>query len=138
MDEFFGVKKVFSYDRTKRGLAFHCIAATQLKDFNVVANAGKTNNVVIYDDGKVVDFECSRDDSEITLKIGESNRTYIAKFNKINEPVNVEIKGRKISRCRGEDFEKIKEGWYFDDSNQVLRVKLPVKGIEILKVRMKG
>ena len=98
----------------------------------------KKAEFAFYDDGKVVDFECSRDDSEITLKIGESNRTYIAKFNKINEPVNVEIKGRKISRCRGEDFEKIKEGWYFDDSNQVLRVKIPVKGIEILKVRMKG
>ena len=47
MEEFFEVKKVFSHNKTERGLAFHCIASTQLKDFKVVTNSGKTNNLVI-------------------------------------------------------------------------------------------
>ena len=58
----------------------------------------------LYDDGEVVDFKCSRSKSEITLKMGKSDRTYIAKFNKVNEPVKVEVKRRKIYPCRGKDF----------------------------------
>ena len=89
------------------------------------------------DEGEVVPFKCEKDNKSIVLKIGASckSRTYLVKFNRITLPKKVETTEGKISYQENWDnFNKKKEGWYFDKLHQILWIKLFVKESEVLRV----
>ena len=99
-------------------------------DLYAITNARFT----LYDDEESVEFRCDQRENGFVLKIGESQRTYIAKFNKVDEPKRVETKKGLIPPCREREFRQINEGWYFDELKKILWIKAKVKGSETIYV----
>jgi len=89
----------------------------------------------LYDDKKIVSLRCQRKNAKIVLDIGSSNHTYIAKFNKMNEPEGIKSNIGKIEHCTKESLNKLKQGWYFDKFQRILWVKLLVKKEGRLEIR---
>jgi alpha-glucosidase (family GH31 glycosyl hydrolase) len=81
---------------------------------------------VLYDDDErarteeIVKCQASKKAGQITLNIGASDKTSIAKFNKTSRPKQANLNGRQIQPLASrEALEKAEGGWYFDPSSVV-------------------
>jgi alpha-D-xyloside xylohydrolase len=80
----------------------------------------------LYDDDErahtheIVDCNAVKKGSQITLNVGASGKTYIAKFNKTSRPKKVSVNGKDVPHVASrEALEKADLGWYFDSGSVV-------------------
>ena len=88
----------------------------------------------LYDDDErahtqeIVECVAQKKGSEIFLNVGESGKTFIAKFNKTGRPKHASINGKEIPHLSSQrDLETAEAGWYFDSSS-VVYAKLGAPG----------
>jgi alpha-glucosidase (family GH31 glycosyl hydrolase) len=88
----------------------------------------------LYDDDErahtleIVKCAARKKGSEITLNVGQSAKTFIAKFNKTGRPKHASVNGREIPHLSSQrELEAAEAGWYFDPSS-VVYAKLGVAG----------
>jgi hypothetical protein len=81
---------------------------------------------VLYDDNErartqeIVKCQASKKGSQISLNVGPSAKTFIAKFNKIPRPKHVTLNGKAIPHLPTQDaLEKAPQGWHFDPAQVV-------------------
>jgi predicted SpoU family rRNA methylase len=93
-----------------------------------------TAECTLYDDDErahtqeIVKCAAQKNGSRITLNVGESGKTFIARFNKTGRPKHASINGREIPHLSSQrDLETAEAGWYFDPSS-VLYAKLGAPG----------
>lgn len=91
-------------------------------------------NFTLYDDEENISFMCRRSKNEIKLDIGESNKIYILKFNKVNLPHLVICGGRKIHSCAAQEFGRVKQGWYFEKED-ILWIKTAIRGRQKIEIQ---
>jgi len=80
----------------------------------------------VYDDDErahteeIVKCRARKKGSEITLNVGPSSKTFVAKFNKTSRPKQVIVNGKEIPHLASQQaLEKAALGWYFDPSSVV-------------------
>jgi alpha-glucosidase (family GH31 glycosyl hydrolase) len=81
---------------------------------------------MLYDDDErahtqeLVKCRASRKGNQVTLNVGASAKTFIAKFNRTSHPKHVSLSGNNIPRrASRQEFESAESGWYFDPSSVV-------------------
>jgi alpha-glucosidase (family GH31 glycosyl hydrolase) len=89
----------------------------------------------LYDDDErahteeIVKCQASKKGNQITLNVGASGNTYIAKFNKTSRPKHVSLNGKDALRLDSRQaLEQAELGWYFDPSS-VVHAKFNSSGI---------
>ncbi len=67
---------------------------------------------------EIVKCQAGRKGNQITLNLGASAKTFVAKFNKTGRPKNVRLDGKEISHLGSQQqaLEIADSGWYFDSS----------------------
>jgi alpha-D-xyloside xylohydrolase len=93
----------------------------------------------MYDDDEkahtqeIVGCQASRNGSQISLKVGASGKTYIAKFNKTSRPKHVSLSGKDVPHVASQqELDKVESGWYFDPASVVYaKFSVPVTGAEL-------
>jgi len=80
----------------------------------------------VYDDDErahteeIVKCRARKKGSEITLNVGPSSKTFVAKFNRTSRPKQVIVNGKEIPHLASQQaLEKAALGWYFDPSSVV-------------------
>jgi alpha-D-xyloside xylohydrolase len=80
----------------------------------------------LYDDDErahteeIVKCSASRTGSQVTLNVGASGKTYIARFNKTGRPRRVILNGKDMPHLASQQaLENAELGWYFDPSSVV-------------------
>ena len=69
---------------------------------------------------EIVKCQASRKGNQITLNMGASAKTFVAKFNKTGRPKNVRLDGKEIAHLGSQQaLESAESGWYFDPSSVV-------------------
>jgi alpha-D-xyloside xylohydrolase len=88
----------------------------------------------LYDDDErarseeIVRCRASKKRGQITLEVGTSSKTYVAKFNGASRPAKVRLNGKEVPRLTSQAaLEKAETGWYFDPS-PVVYVKFNALG----------
>jgi alpha-D-xyloside xylohydrolase len=88
----------------------------------------------VYDDDErahvqeIVKCAAQKNGSEISLNVGESGKTFIAKFSKTGRPKHASVNGKEIPHLSSQrDLEAAEAGWYFDSSS-VVYAKLGAPG----------
>jgi len=87
----------------------------------------------LHDDEGSISFICQRSKERIELDIGESDKTYILKFNKVSLPHLVLCEGKKIDSCTSQEFDKVKQGWCFEED--ILWIKTSIRGMQRIEIR---
>jgi len=80
----------------------------------------------LYDDDEkartqeVVKCQASKKGNQVTLNVGPSTKTFIAKFNKTSRPKRVSLNGKDLPHVESlQALEKSEKGWFFDPSSVV-------------------
>jgi alpha-D-xyloside xylohydrolase len=80
----------------------------------------------LYDDDErartqeIVKCRASKKENQITLNVGASTKTFIARFNKTSRPKHVTLNGKDMPHLNSlQEIEKAELGWYFDPSSVV-------------------
>jgi alpha-glucosidase (family GH31 glycosyl hydrolase) len=80
----------------------------------------------LYDDDEsahteeIVPCRAEKAKGTITLTVGASGKTFVAKFNKASRPAKVTLNGTSLPRLTSQaELEKADRGWYFDPSSVV-------------------
>jgi len=80
----------------------------------------------VYDDDErahteeMVECQARKKGSDITLSVGPSSKTFVAKFNKTNHPKQVTVNGKQIPHLASQQaLEKAALGWHFDPASEV-------------------
>jgi alpha-D-xyloside xylohydrolase len=80
----------------------------------------------LYDDDEkartqeIVKCQASKKGNQVTLNVGASTKTFIAKFNKTNRPKHVSLNGKEMSHLESlQALDKAELGWYFDPASVV-------------------
>jgi alpha-glucosidase (family GH31 glycosyl hydrolase) len=80
----------------------------------------------LYDDDEsahtqeIVKCPASKKENQITLNVGASSRTYIARFNKTGRPKQVILNSKEMPHLTSQQaLEKANLGWYFDPTSTV-------------------
>ena len=98
----------------------------------------RNSEFTLYDDEESTLFKCSQRRREIVLKINEEkgncDKPYIIKFNGINKVKKVKSMEETVDQCTRKNFNKVKQGWYYDNDLSVLWVKIILRKYAILKV----
>jgi len=88
----------------------------------------------LYDDDEsarteeIVQCKAAKSKGGITLEVGPSEKTFIAKFNKTGRPAKVSLNGANLPRLTSQvELGKAERGWYFDPS-LVVYVKFSARG----------
>jgi len=69
---------------------------------------------------EIVKCQASRKGNQVTLNVGASPKTFVAKFNKTGRPKNVRVDGKEIPHLGSQQaLESAESGWYFDSSSVV-------------------
>jgi alpha-D-xyloside xylohydrolase len=69
---------------------------------------------------EIVKCQASRKGNQITLNVGASAKTFVAKFNKTGRPKNVRVDGKEIPHLGSQQaLDSAESGWYFDPSSVV-------------------
>jgi hypothetical protein len=77
---------------------------------------------------EIVKCAAQKNGSEISLNVGESGKTFIAKFSKTGRPKHASVNGKEIPHLSSQrDLEAAEAGWYFDSSS-VVYAKLGAPG----------
>ena len=64
--------------------------------------------------------QASKKGNQITLNVGASTKTFIAKFNKTSRPKHVSLNGKDMPHVDSlQAIEKAELGWHFDPSSVV-------------------
>jgi alpha-D-xyloside xylohydrolase len=95
---------------------------------------------VLYDDDEqartqeIVKCQASRKGNQITLNMGASAKTYIAKFNRTSRPKHVSLSGKDVPHLASQQaLERAELGWYFDPSSVIYaKFSGSVSGTELL------
>jgi len=78
---------------------------------------------------EIATCRASKKANQITLNVGASTKTYIAKFNKTSRPKHVSLNGKDVPHVESLDaLEKTEQGWSFDPTSSV-HVKFHSSGI---------
>ncbi len=80
----------------------------------------------VYDDDErahteeIVKCRATKKANQITLNVGASTKTFIAKFNKTSHPKHVSLHGKEVPHAESlQAFDKIDLCWYYDPSSVV-------------------
>ncbi len=94
----------------------------------------------LYDDDEraqteeIVKCAAVKTEKQITLNIGASSKTFVAKFNGTTRPKHITLNGKEIFYVNSQQsFESAEAGWYFDPSSNVYaRVGVSGNGSELV------
>jgi alpha-glucosidase (family GH31 glycosyl hydrolase) len=85
-----------------------------------------TAECTLYDDDErahtqeIVKCAARKKGSEITLNVGESRKTFVARFNKTGRPKRARVNGKEIPHLSSQrELNAADVGWYFDSSSVV-------------------
>jgi alpha-glucosidase (family GH31 glycosyl hydrolase) len=80
----------------------------------------------LYDDDErahtmeVVRCRARKKGNEISLNVGPSGKSFVAKFNKASRPVRVHLNGREVPHLASQQaFDQANLGWYFDGASVI-------------------